>query len=81
LVPGKSGCGFAVGVQILATDQPPAAGASVWTTDNQHAASLEAHYHPDIVDMKAFGQNVRFRRLDCVNLALLWEKTYGLGQA
>ena len=88
LVPGKSGCGFAVGteplpsafaargVQILATDQPLAAAASAWAMGNQHAASLEELYHPDIVDMKAFEQNVRFRPVDMRDLALPWEKTY-----
>jgi SAM-dependent methyltransferase len=88
LVPGKSGCGFAVGteplpssfaargVQILATDQPLTASVTPWATGNQHAASLEALYHPDIIDLETFERNVRFKPVDMRDLDLPWETTY-----
>jgi SAM-dependent methyltransferase len=88
LVPGKSGCGFAVGteplasafashgVRILATDQPIQDGLTTWAAGNQHAASLEALYHPAIIDGETFRRNVRFRPVDMRDLALPWEEAF-----
>jgi hypothetical protein len=88
LVPDTSGCGFAVGteplasafasrgVRILATDQPIQAGSTTWAAGNQHAASLEALYHPAIIDRETFQRNVRFRPVDMRDLALPWAETF-----
>jgi SAM-dependent methyltransferase len=88
LVPGKSGCGFAVGteplpsmfaalgVRITATDQPIETAGSTWAAGNQHAASLEALYNADIIDLETFRKRVRFMPVDMRHLALPWEETY-----
>jgi SAM-dependent methyltransferase len=88
LSPGKTGCGFAVGteplpsafaargVRIVATDQPIETGTSIWAEGNQHAASLEALHHPDLVDLASFQQRVRFRPVDMRDLALPWDETF-----
>jgi len=85
---GKSGCGFAVGteplpsafahrgVRILATDQPVQAETSSWARSNQHAASLDALYRPELVDAAAFRERVRFKPLDMRFLALPWDETF-----
>lgn len=88
LVPGKSGCGFAVGteplpsafaargIRILATDQPIEGGTSVWATGNQHATSLDSLHHREIIGKSAFEERVRFRPIDMRHLALPWGETY-----
>jgi len=88
LAPGKSGCGFAVGTEplasafaargvgILATDQPIQAGSTPWAAGNQHAASLEALHHPAIVDAETFRRNVRFKPVDMRDLALPWKERF-----
>jgi SAM-dependent methyltransferase len=88
LVAGKSGCGFAVGteplacafaargVHILATDQPMAPGESAWAANNEHAASLDALYHPTLIDQAVFQECVRFRPVDMRSLNTPWEQTF-----
>jgi hypothetical protein len=88
LAPGKSGCGFAVGteplasafaargVRILATDQPGENGTSRWAVGNQHAVSRQAIHHPAIIDLAAFDERVSFQPVDMRDLVLPWSETY-----
>jgi hypothetical protein len=88
LEPGKSGCGFAVGTEplasafaargarILATDQPAENGTSRWVAGNQHAVSLQAVHHPEIIGRSEFDEKVSFQPVDMRHLALPWSETY-----
>ena len=85
---GRTGCGFAVGrellpsafaamgVQILATDQPPEGAADVWTTTGQHATSLESAYWPGLINREDFDARVRFRHVDMRDLQLPWPEKF-----
>ncbi len=77
LRPGARGLGFGVGLEVLpayfisqgcevlATDMPAASeGAAAWTTTNQHAASLDALFHPHLVTRDAFDERARFAPVD-----------------
>jgi 2-polyprenyl-3-methyl-5-hydroxy-6-metoxy-1,4-benzoquinol methylase len=88
LAEGKTGCGFAVGteplasafaslgVRVLGTDQPLETGTGAWAAGNQHAASLEALYHHNIIDLEGFKQKIRFKPVDMRDLGLPWGETY-----
>jgi hypothetical protein len=72
LAPGRSGCGFAVGreplasvfarhgVNVLATDLAADQSAGTWTETGQHAASLDALYWDKVVDRPTFDARIRF---------------------
>ncbi len=71
---GRNGLGFAVGTEPLASAFA-ARGVSVlgtdlasdqagWSGTNEHAASLEALYHAQIVRREIFDANVRFMPVD-----------------
>jgi hypothetical protein len=78
---GRSGAGFAVGteplasafaaqdVTILGTDL--ASDQAGWTNTNEHAVSLEALYHEQLVSREKFAANVRFRPADMRNVSAL----------
>ncbi|WP_165943262.1 class I SAM-dependent methyltransferase [Roseicella aquatilis] len=88
LRPGRTGCGFAVGTeplpaafaaagaQILATDQAMTAEAGAWVTTNQHAASLDSLFQPELIDRAGFEARVRFRPADMRALGLPWEERF-----
>ncbi|MDE2007259.1 MAG: class I SAM-dependent methyltransferase, partial [Rhodospirillales bacterium] len=74
---GRRGCGFAVGMEplaslfaasgaeVLATDLGAAdEAAKAWTTTGQHAATLEALYWPGFVSRAEFDARVRFMPQD-----------------
>lgn len=73
---GKRGLGFAVGTEplasffagkgckILATDLHAEKSADGWINMNQHAASLEATYYPQLISRKKFNKNVAFQPAD-----------------
>ncbi len=80
LARGKSGLGFAVGqeplasafasrdVHILATDLHVDASTGDWAQTGQHAANLDALYHPGIVDERRFRDLVKFQPADMNHL-------------
>jgi 2-polyprenyl-3-methyl-5-hydroxy-6-metoxy-1,4-benzoquinol methylase len=81
LVPGRRGCGFAVGrepmaslfasmgVDVLATDLGADGDtAAAWSASNQHAAGLDALHRPDLVDRPTFDAHVRFMPQDMRDL-------------
>lgn len=73
---GRRGMGFAVGreplpaafaareVDIVATDQAATAKAGLWISTDQHAASREALFRPELIGREAFDARVEFRALD-----------------
>lgn len=74
---GKSGLGFAVGREpmvslfakygcsIVASDRAATEGLSnEWDATNQHAASIEALYAPEVVSRQDFDANVSFQMID-----------------
>jgi len=88
LEPGRTGCGFAVGteplasafaargVQVLATDQAGGENAENWIKSGQHAASLESLYRPDLISRSDFDSRVRFSPVDMRKLELPWEEQF-----
>jgi SAM-dependent methyltransferase len=76
LRPGRAGLGFAVGaealpsifanygVKITASDLNIEASDPIWSETGQHAASLEALYHPEKVGADDFNQLVSFQTAD-----------------
>src|ERR1700730_1971479 len=77
LVPGRRGCGFAVGrepmaslfasmgVDVLATDLGADGDtAAEWSASNQHAAGLDALHWPSVVDRPTFDEHVQFMPQD-----------------
>ncbi len=85
---GRTGCGFAVGteplpssfasrgVNILATDQAQTHEAEAWRSTNQHAASLDALFRPELIDRSSFEKVVRFRPADMRDLGLPWHERF-----
>lgn len=83
LVAGKRGLGFAVGreplpsvmagrgVTILATDLAADKVDAGWISTSQHASSLEALYHSNLIDHATFEQFVSFRPTDMNDLSEL----------
>ncbi|WP_158258438.1 methyltransferase domain-containing protein [Rhodopila globiformis] len=81
LRPGRSGIGFAVGteplasvfaaegVSILGTDL--ASDPAGWSNTNQHASSLEELYHNGLVSRGVFDANVKFQPVDMKDLSVL----------
>ena len=73
---GRRGIGFAVGteslpsvfarrgVEVVATDMHEGQVAEHWKTGNQHAASLDALFHPNHCHEKAFRDLVSFQPAD-----------------
>jgi len=78
---GRTGVGFAVGteplasafaaedVSILGTDL--GTDQAGWTSTNQYAASLEALYYEPVISREKFAANVRFQPADMNNVAVL----------
>lgn len=77
LAPGTRGIGFAVGreylpcfaaahgMEVLATDLPPAdARARAWHASHQHAAGADHLFMPHLIDRLSFDARVRFRPVD-----------------
>jgi hypothetical protein len=77
LVPGRRGCGFAVGreplaclfaklgIDVMATDLGASEGAAQsWSRSGQHAVNLDALYWPHLVDRATFDARVRFMPQD-----------------
>jgi 2-polyprenyl-3-methyl-5-hydroxy-6-metoxy-1,4-benzoquinol methylase len=76
LQPGRSGLGFAVGTeplasffasrgcQILATDLNPKESNTGWIERNEHAAYLDAVYHHQLIDRTQFNEQVSFQYAD-----------------
>lgn len=77
LRPGKRGLGFAVGteplsslfakygVEVLATDLGnETETAKMWKTNNEHAATLEDLWKPNIISREDFLRHVRFENAD-----------------
>jgi hypothetical protein len=85
---GRTGCGFAVGMEplpssfaakgvaILATDQAATNEAEGWRATGQHAASLDALYRPELIDRPSFDQRVRFQPSDMRDLRLPWKERF-----
>lgn len=83
---GRTGLGFAVGteplasafaargVAVLGTDL--ASDRAGWTNTNEHAASLEALYHPALVGRASFEANVRFEPADMGDLSTLSGRSF-----
>ncbi len=77
---GKKAIGFAVGseplaslfaasgVTVFATDLASGVSDERWTATGQHAASLEALYHPSLVERDLFERNVSFGEADMTKL-------------
>jgi hypothetical protein len=86
LQPGRTGLGFAVGrepmasmfaakgVSVLGTDL--AVDAGNWANTNEYAASLEALYHPRLVNRDAFDANVKFQPADMRDLSSLTGQSF-----
>jgi SAM-dependent methyltransferase len=80
LVRGKRGLGFAVGTEplaaafasrgthVLATDLHIGASTGDWADNGQHAGSLEALAHPEIIDDARFRELVSFQPADMNHL-------------
>lgn len=76
LEPGRSGLGFAVGTEplasyfaskgcrILATDLDTGKSNAGWIERNEHAASLDAIYYPQLLDRRQFDRLVDFQFAD-----------------
>lgn len=76
LEPGRTGLGFAVGTEplasffasrgcrILATDLNPRESDSGWIARNEHAACLDAVYHHHLLDRSMFDKRVGFQYAD-----------------
>jgi 2-polyprenyl-3-methyl-5-hydroxy-6-metoxy-1,4-benzoquinol methylase len=84
LRPGRSAIGFAVGqewlvsvfanmgVQVLATDMPAEhEQAEHWAQSNQHAASLDAMFHPNCIERDKFDERVSFQPIDMTDISSL----------
>jgi hypothetical protein len=65
-----------MGVQVLATDQPPEDADEVWVATGQHAASLENVYLPELVGRTDFDAHVRFKPVDMRDLRLPWPEKF-----
>jgi hypothetical protein len=71
----RIGYAFAAeGVSVLGTDLGLDEGG--WTSTNQHAASLEALYHPPIVSRETFASNVQFEPADMTDISTLSGKNF-----
>lgn len=86
LQPGRTGLGFAVGTEPLASAFA-SKGVSVlgtdlvvdqagWTNSNEHAASLEALYHAQLVDRGVFESNVKFEPADMRDLSTMSGRSF-----
>ena len=85
---GRKGLGFAVGteplpsamaargVEVLATDLGVDQTTAKWSDTGQHAASLEALYHPHWVTEHRFRELVSFQPADMNHLETLPSDTY-----
>jgi len=85
---GRKGCGFAVGVEplaslfadrgveVLATDLAATEEAAPWMTTGQHAGSLDALYRPELIGRRDFDARVRFRPADMRDLGLPWGERF-----
>jgi SAM-dependent methyltransferase len=85
---GRRGIGFAVGTEPLAslfasrgasvdaTDIASGDVAEAWAVSNEHAGSLEALFHSNIVERKVFDEKVSFFNADMNNLSPLPNDTY-----
>lgn len=83
---GKRGLGFAVGTEplaayfankgckILATDLAPEVSEKSWIDRNEHAASLNAVYYPELISRLDFDKNVSFQPADMRTLSDLTGK-------
>lgn len=83
LQPGRRAMGFAVGteqlssifasmgVEVVASDLGEGEQVGGWASTNQHAASLQALYHPHQVDQATFERLVSFRPVDMNDLSAL----------
>ncbi|TCM18705.1 methyltransferase family protein [Novosphingobium sp. PhB165] len=77
---GMKGIGFAVGteplaciianhgVEVLASDLGAGEQVEGWASDNQHAATLDAIYRPNIIDRQKFNDLVSFKPVDMAHL-------------
>lgn len=85
---GRRGIGFAVGTEPLAslfasrgaevdaTDIASGDVSAAWAASNEHAASLDALFHSNIIDRPAFDERVRFFPADMTDLTPLPDQTY-----
>ena len=83
LTAGKKALGFAVGteplpsvfasmgVEVLATDLMADRVNENWVATGQHATSLDALYHPNLVSRTDFNARVRFEPADMTDLCTL----------
>jgi SAM-dependent methyltransferase len=88
MAPGRKGIGFAVGtetlpsilaahgVEILATDLPADQSDGRWDYGNQHAANLEALFHPSQIDEAEFRRLVSFQPVNMLDLAALPDASF-----
>lgn len=88
LRPGKRGLGFAVGTEPLvsafsqlgaeieATDLAHGPTAETWSATNQHAASKDVLFRPELVDRELFSKNVTFRHADMNDLSQFDKSSY-----
>jgi len=88
LGPGRTGCGFAVGqeplasafaclgTRVLATDQASEGSAEVWLQTGQHANGLDNVYVPTLISRTEFDAHVSFRPVDMRDLQLPWPEAF-----
>jgi 2-polyprenyl-3-methyl-5-hydroxy-6-metoxy-1,4-benzoquinol methylase len=66
----------AKGVKVLASDLAADEQAQDWTVWNQHAASLEAVFKPEIVSREIFDKLVSFRPINMADLSSLPDEAF-----